>query len=139
MIQVGVKKPEVPFVPVTVVLNTPADVANVIGALIAYGTGKVYAENSLKAIGLGDFYSGNVRKAARELADQLAAEVGADSPDALFEEYRASDRFGTPSQAGAKVRGTDEDLAPDAEETHFEDEGESLEEEAGEEAYNDGF
>src|ERR1700731_596589 len=112
------------FVPVTIVLNTEVEVANLLGALIAYGTANVYAENALKAVGLGDFYSGTFRKAARQIATQIAGadELGVIGLEATLEAYLNSDKFrsSAPSQAGAKVVGTSEDLAPGREATSFE-------------------
>lgn len=110
-----------PFTPVTITLNTEAQLANVLGALIAYGKGEVYAEAGLKAIGLGDFYSGNVRKAAREIAFVIA-EASSVVPLPEFRAYVGSTKFrqSHPSTAGAKVIGTDQDLAKGRSATHFE-------------------
>lgn len=110
------------FTPVTIVLNTKAELANILGALIAYGTGKVYAENALKAIGLGEFYSGNVRKAARETAATIA-EASHVVPLPDFDAYLKSYVFkkSHPSTAGSAVKGTEEDLAPGRKATSFEE------------------
>jgi hypothetical protein len=112
------------FVPVTIILNTEVEVANLLGALIAYGTANVYAENALKAVGLGEFYSGNVRKAARQIAMAIAgkAELGVSGLEATLEAYLNSDKFrsSAPSQAGSKAIGTTEDLAPGRAATTFE-------------------
>lgn len=115
--------PEPGFAPVTLVITSKVALANVIGALVAYGTANVYAENGLKAIGLGDYYSGNVRGAAREIATDIAKATDLDTPD--FSAYMGSVKFyqSRKSQAGAKARGTDEDLAPGYAPTNFEDGG----------------
>jgi hypothetical protein len=119
------------FVPVTITLNSEVEVANVLGALIAYGTASVFAENALKAIGLGEFYSGNVRKAARIIATELVSktDLGVNGLEDLLEAYLDSEKFrkSAPSQAGAKVIGTADDLAPGREATSFES-GEASEE-----------
>jgi hypothetical protein len=109
------------FQPVTIVIESKVELANILGALVAYGTGKVYAENSLKAIGLGDYYSGNVRKASRELASVIA-EASNVVPLPEFSEYLNSTKFrqSHPSTAGAAVIGTEEDLAPGRTATQFE-------------------
>lgn len=114
--------PEPGFAPVTVVITSKAALANIIGAEIAYGTANTYAENGLKAVGLGDFYTGNVRGAARNFATELAEAAGVDTPD--FAAYLGSVKFSSSrkSQAGAAVRGTDEDLAPGYAPTTFESE-----------------
>jgi len=131
------------FVPVTITLNTEVEVANLLGALIAYGTASVYAENGLKAVGLGDWYSGNVRKAARSISKEIAAAIGIEGLDDLLEVYLTSDKFtsSAPSKAGAKVIGTDADLAPGRESTNFEPtdtdtEVEPEDEESDEDAYS---
>jgi hypothetical protein len=115
--------PEADFGPVTIVLKTKAELANLLGALIAYGTGNTYAENGLKRVGLGDFYSGNVRGASRAIALEVAGASGV-VPMPEFSAYLASVRFNgaKKSQAGAAVRGTSEDLAPGRFPTHFEPE-----------------
>lgn len=100
------------FTPVTIVLNTKAELANLLGALLAYGTANTYAENGLKAVGLGDFYTGNVRKASREMAAQIA-EASNVVPLPTFDAYLKSYKFkkGRYSKAGAAVAGTPEDLS----------------------------
>lgn len=109
------------FKPVTITIGSKAELANILGALVAYGTGKVYAENALKAIGLGEFYSGNVRKASRETA-AVIAEASNVVPLPDFSNYLGSFKFkqSHPSTAGAAVLGTDEDLAPGRKATSFE-------------------
>lgn len=117
----SVSRPAAPFQPVTIVLSSPVQLANLLGALIAYGTGKTLAEGSLKAIGLGEFYSGNVRKAARETA--LAIATASDVvPLPEFQAYLSSQQFRAshPSTAGTKVLGTEDDLAPGRSATTFE-------------------
>lgn len=118
---ITVTQPEPVFQPVTVTFNSKVELANILGALMAYGRGEVYAENGLKAVGLGDFYSGNVRKASRELAAAIA-EASNVVPLPEFSAYLASVKFrqSHPSTAGAKVVGTDEDLAPGRTATQFE-------------------
>jgi hypothetical protein len=113
--------PPPPFTEVTIVIKSKAQLANLLGALVAYGTGKVYAEESLKAIGLGDFYSGNVRKASRETALAIA-EASNVVPLPEFAAYIASQTFKSshPSTAGAAVLGTDQDLAVGRSKTYFE-------------------
>jgi hypothetical protein len=131
------------FVPVTIVLSTEVEVANVVGALIAYGTANTFAENGLKAIGLGDFYSGNVRKAAREIAKLIVAksELGVEGLEATLEAYLSSDKFraSAPSQAGAKAIGTSEDLAPGREATNFESNPTPVVEESFDDEFGDEF
>jgi hypothetical protein len=125
----------VAFVPVTITLNSIAEVAAVVGALIGYGTNTPFAEGNLKALGLGAYYNGNVRKSARELASGILSAAGvAASPDAIFEAYKSSPKFlsSRASQAGSAVIGTSEDLAPGYEPTTFE--GEPAEEEVEEAA-----
>jgi hypothetical protein len=109
------------FRPITLVLDSPVAVANLIGALGAYGKGDVYAENFLKSIGLGEHYSGNVRKAARETVIAVSNAAGF-VPPADFSDYLKSAKFkqSHPSTAGAKVLGTEEDLAPGRKPTSFE-------------------
>jgi hypothetical protein len=109
------------FKPVTITIGSKAELANILGALVAYGTGKVYAENALKAIGLGDFYSGNVRKASRETA-AVIAEASNVVPLPDFTDYLKSFVFkkSHPSTAGSAVIGTEEDLAPGRKATSFE-------------------
>jgi hypothetical protein len=114
MRKITVNQPEPTFQPVTLVIESKTELANILGALVAYGQGKVYAEEGLKAIGLGDYYSGNVRKAARELASQIAEASGV-VPLPEFSAYSSH-----PSTAGAKVLGTGEDLAPGRSKTTFE-------------------
>jgi hypothetical protein len=118
-IVVSQSKPE--FRPVTITLTTPDMLANVLGALLAYGSAKVYAESGLKAIGLGDYYSGNVRKAAREIA-AVIAEASNVVPLPTFDAYLNSFQFkkSHPSTAGAAVIGTEADLAPGRSPTAFE-------------------
>jgi hypothetical protein len=112
------------FTPVTLTINSAVDLATVLGALIGYGTATLYAENNLKAIGLGEFYSGNVRKGARQIVGQIAKQVGLDT--AALEEivgtYTSSDKFSSSkaSKAGSAVIGTAADLAPGYEPTSFE-------------------
>jgi hypothetical protein len=121
------------FTPVTINIKTEADLATLLGALIGYGTASVYAENNLKAIGLGEFYSGNVRKGARLIAKQLVESVGLNTAnlDEIVDNYTSSDKFNRSkaSKAGAAVIGTDADLAPGYEPTSFES-GEEIEEES---------
>lgn len=123
MRNITVSQPEAPFQPVTIVIHSKTELANLLGALVAYGTGKVYAENSLKAIGLGDYYSGNIRKAAREMATQIAEASGVvPLPD--FSSYLNSSKYmsARTSKAGAAVAGTEEDLSNGREySTTFED------------------
>jgi hypothetical protein len=121
MRKITVNQPEPTFQPVTLVIESKTELANILGALVAYGQGKVYAEEGLKAIGLGDYYSGNVRKAARELASQIAEASGV-VPLPEFSAYLGSSKFRSshPSTAGAKVLGTGEDLAPGRSKTTFE-------------------
>jgi hypothetical protein len=111
------------FVPITLKINSNIELANILGALIAYGTASPYAEGGLKAIGIGEFYSGNVRKAARDLASQITTAAGIGSPADLFESYINSDKFSSsrPSKAGSAALGTNEDLSDGREESHFED------------------
>jgi hypothetical protein len=113
--------PEADFAPVVITLKTKVALANFLGAFIAYGTANTYAENGLKAIGLGDFYSGNVRGAVRDYATQIAVASGV-TPMPEFDAYLGSVKFmsSRKSQAGAKVVGTDEDLAPGYKPTNFE-------------------
>lgn len=108
------------FAPITLTLSTPAAVANVLGALIAYGSANLHAENGLKAIGIGKWYSGNVRKASRDAASAIASAAGLTAPD--FSAYTNSSKFrsSAPSQAGEAVRGTEFDLAPGRPATSFE-------------------
>lgn len=104
------------FQPLTITISSKASLATLLGILAAYGTAKVYAENSLKAIGLGDFYNGNVRKSARELALGIAeaaesANVDLDGLEGLVQSYLQSHKFrgSRISKAGAAVAGTSED------------------------------
>ncbi len=112
------------FTPVTITLNTEAEVANVVGALAAYGSANTFAENTLKDIGLGQFYSGNVRKAARNISLELAGAIGGNVEQlkARFEAYKKSPlgQSSHPSAAGSAIAGTSEDLAPGREATSFE-------------------
>jgi hypothetical protein len=103
MRKITVNQPEPTFQPVTLVIESKTELANILGALVAYGQGKVYAEEGLKAIGLGDYYSGVV-------------------PLPEFSAYLGSSKFRSshPSTAGAKVLGTGEDLAPGRSKTTFE-------------------
>lgn len=121
MPNITVTQPEAPFQPVTITITSKVDLANLLGALMAYGRGEVYAENGLKAVGLGDYYSGNVRKAARDFSTAIAGASGV-IPMPEFSAYLNSVKFrkSHPSTAGAKVIGTEEDLAPGREATHFE-------------------
>jgi hypothetical protein len=109
------------FAGVTITFSTKTAIANILGALLAYGTANVYAENGLKAIGLGDYYSGNVRLAARVLAKEIADLAGF-VPSPEFSAYLASVKYNgaKKSQAGYAVRGTNEDLAPGRGPTSFE-------------------
>lgn len=131
------------FVPVTITLNSEVEVANLLGALIAYGTAKVYAENALKAVGLGEFYSGNVRKASRTFATELAkaTEINQTGLAGLVEKYLGSYTFRSshPSTAGAAVRGTSDDLALDREATNFEAGAEAAEEDNSVESNDSAF
>jgi hypothetical protein len=126
----------VAFVPVTITLNSIAEVAAVIGALLGYGTNNAYAEGNLKKLGLGAYYNGNVRKSARELAEAIltAAKVEA-SAEGIISEYTNSPKFSSssPSKAGSAVTGTNDDLAPGRVETHFEDGTETTDSEDEEE------
>jgi hypothetical protein len=119
--QIVVSQPPAEFRPVTLTINSPVDLANLLGALMAYGKGEVYAEANLKQVGLGDFYSGNVRKASREFATAIAQASGV-VPEPNFAAYLGSVKFkkSHPSTAGAKVVGTEEDLAPGRKATAFE-------------------
>jgi hypothetical protein len=110
-----------PFQPVTIVIESEVQLANILGALVAYGTGKTLAEGGLKAIGLGDFYSGNVRKAARETAMAIAVATNV-VPLPEFAAYLSSQTFKNshPSTAGAAVIGTDDDYAKGRSATNFE-------------------
>lgn len=136
------------FVPVTITLNSEVEVANLLGALIAYGTASVYAENALKAIGIGQFYSGNVRKAARNIATALVAatDLGVTGLDATLQAYLNSDKFRSSkaSQAGSAVIGTADDLAPGYLPTTFESgteggEPEFFGDESDEETFDGGY
>jgi predicted transcriptional regulator len=121
MRKITVTQPAPEFRPVTLVIESKVELANILGALLAYGKGKVYAEGELKAVGLGEFYSGNVRKASRELAAQIA-EASNVVPLPEFQSYLSSTKFRSshPSTAGAAVIGTSEDLAPGRSATSFE-------------------
>lgn len=121
MPNISVAQAPAPFTPVTVTIHSKVDLANVLGALMAYGTGKLYAEAGLKAVGLGDFYSGNVRKAAREMALAIATATNV-VPLPEFTAYLASPTFrrSHPSKAGAAVIGTEDDLAQGRSATSFE-------------------
>lgn len=132
------------FVPVTITLNSEVEVANVAGALAAYGSANTYAENTLKDIDLGQFYSGNVRKAARKISIELVKAIGGDVAklEARFQAYKKSDlgQNSHPSTAGSAVVGTADDLAAGREATDFEHEADlAFDEYCGDpdcEAYN---
>lgn len=102
------------FVPVVITLNTEVEVANVLGALASYGSASVYAENTLKDIGLGHLYSGNVRKASRKIALDLTESVGGNTDllKSRFKAYRKSaGRTAKFSKAGKAAAGTPDDLS----------------------------
>lgn len=78
----------------------------------------MYSENALKEIGLGDFYNGNNRKAAREMATTIAeaatsANIDLDGLDELVSRYLSSYKFRSSrfSKAGSAVTGTEDDLS----------------------------
>jgi hypothetical protein len=129
------------FTPVTLKINSEVELANLLGALVGYGTANVYAENNLKAIGLGEFYSGNVRKAARLIAAHIAGTVGLDLPgvEAVIAAYVGSAKFNASkaSKAGAAALGTTEDLAPGYAPTNFEAGGTAEDEDEQEDLAND--
>lgn len=106
---------DINFTPVTLTIDTPTKLANLVGALMAYGVASVYAENQLKTVGLGGYYSGNVRAAARDMASAVLA--GAGLPEPQFEINLKGQRK---SKAGEFVLGTKEDRAPGKAATSFE-------------------
>ena len=120
--KVTVTVPAPVFQPITLVIGSKTELANILGALMAYGIGSTYAEKGLKAVGLGDYYSGNVRKAARELATVIAT-ASSVVPLPEFTDYLNSVKFkqSHPSTAGAAVIGTEEDLAAGRTATTFEE------------------
>ena len=76
------------FQPVTLVIDSPEELADLVGALGAYGKGVSKALKTIREAGLEDDYSGNARKTARAIVRQLADEVGFAVPD-----FSATDRF----------------------------------------------
>lgn len=118
---IAISQPEPVFNPITLTINSKIELASLLGVLLAYGKGLVYSENELKKVGLGDYYNGNNRLAAREFAAQLA-EVSGVVPLPVFEEYLNSVKFrkSRKSAAGDAVAGTEHDLAPGRESTNFE-------------------
>jgi hypothetical protein len=71
------------FQPITITLSTPTELADVIGALAAYGKGVVKAKKSIREAGLLSSYSGNARKTARSLVRQIASAAGVSVPASL--------------------------------------------------------
>jgi hypothetical protein len=69
------------FQPVTLTISDPVVLADVVGALGAYGKGKTKAKKTIREAGLEEFYSGNARKTARTLAATLAEAAGFNSPE----------------------------------------------------------
>jgi ABC-type uncharacterized transport system ATPase subunit len=69
------------FQPVTLTITDPSTLADLIGALGAYGKGKTKAKKTIREAGLLDSYSGNARKTARTIVAALAEKVGFDVPD----------------------------------------------------------
>jgi hypothetical protein len=126
MPKISIVTPKPVFQPITLTIETPTALANVLGAIIAYGTASTYAENSLQAINLGEFYSGNVRKASREFAVGLAGAAASANVDlagleALVKTYLSSYKFkkSRSSKPGAQVP-ADETLSTRTFSTEFE-------------------
>jgi hypothetical protein len=69
------------FKPVSITFTTPQELADVVGALGAYGKGKTKAKKTIREAGLLDGYSGNARKTARSVVVALAEAAGFDVPD----------------------------------------------------------
>ncbi len=115
MNKITVTQQEPTFQPITLTIDSKVTLASILGAFIAYGTANTFAENSLKAVNLGDFYNGNVRKSARELAMAISegaasANIDLDGLDDLVAAYLSSHKFkkSRASAPGAAVAGTDE-------------------------------
>jgi hypothetical protein len=69
------------FQPVIITFDNPTELADVVGALAAYGKGKTLAKKSIRQAGLIEHYSGNARKTARSVVVALAEAGGFDVPD----------------------------------------------------------
>lgn len=70
------------FQPVNITITDPTTLADFVGALSAYGKGKLKAKKSIRQAGLLEHYSGNARKTARTLVVALAdAGVIPSAPD----------------------------------------------------------
>lgn len=69
------------FAPVTITLTSQQEVADVLGALAAYGKGDgSKAKTAIQEAGLTMHYSGNARKTARSLVRNLTSTLGLRTP-----------------------------------------------------------
>jgi hypothetical protein len=69
------------FTPVTITLTSPSELADVVGALTAYGKGKTKAKKSIREAGLASHYSGNARKTARTVVTAIAKQLNLPTPN----------------------------------------------------------
>jgi hypothetical protein len=76
-----VKQKSAKFEPITLTISSKTELADIVGALAAYGKGKTLAKKSIRQAGLLDAYSGNARKTARSIVVALAEEGGFAVPD----------------------------------------------------------
>ena len=76
-----VSQKEAKFEPITLTISSKQELADLVGALAAYGKGKTKAKKSIRQAGLLDSYSGNARKTARSIVVALAEAGGFSVPD----------------------------------------------------------
>jgi hypothetical protein len=70
-----------PFQPITITISSKQELADLVGALGAYGKGKTKAKKTIREAGLLESYSGNARKTARNTVRLLASVAGFSTPD----------------------------------------------------------
>lgn len=64
--------------PVQIAVQDRNEAVNLLGVLLAYGTGFKKAGNVLAILGLEEKYNGNAKKMARQQAQRLATALGSD-------------------------------------------------------------
>jgi hypothetical protein len=72
------------FSPITITIESERELADLVGALGAYGKGVTLAKKTIREAGLGASYSGNARKTARNIVGALVKAAGKTCPNFGF-------------------------------------------------------